>query len=87
MALSKTIAKDIPLAGIVNVPSYCKVTTLRGTKDMMHATLEARHLSSEGELVDAWHIQFVPDLDGPNFIAQAYAHFKALPQMAGATDC
>jgi hypothetical protein len=38
-------------------------------------------------LIDAWNIQFVPDLDGQNFIAQAYVHFKALPQFANAVDC
>jgi hypothetical protein len=87
MALSKTIEKHIPIAGTMSVPCYCKVASVRGGKDGMEATLEARHINSEGELVDAWRVQFVPDLDGPNFIAQAYAHFKALPQLAGATDC
>lgn len=87
MALMKTISKDIPLAGTVNVLSYCKVTALRGSKDMLEATMTATKDTCDGELVDAWAVQFVPDLDGPNFIAQAYAHFKALPQLAGATDC
>jgi hypothetical protein len=27
------------------------------------------------------------DLNGPNPIAQAYAHLKALPEFAGAVDC
>jgi hypothetical protein len=87
MALSKAIVKELPFVGSVSLDSYCKVTTLRGSKDMMHATLEARHASSYGELIDAWNIQFVPDLDGQNFIAQAYVHFKALPQFANAVDC
>jgi len=87
MALSKTIEKHIPIAGTMSVPCYCKVTLVRGGKDGIEATLEARHLTSEGDLVDAWRVAFVPDLDGPNFIAQAYAHFKALPQLVGATDC
>lgn len=87
MALSKTIEKHIPIAGTMSVPCYCKVTSVRGGKEGIEATLEARHINSEGELVDAWRVSFVPDLDGSNFIAQAYAHFKALPQLAGATDC
>jgi hypothetical protein len=87
MALSKTIVKEVQFVGSIPLDSYCKVVSLRGGKDMMHATLEARHMSSQGDVVDTLHVQFVPDLDGPNFIAQAYAHFKALPQLAGATDC
>lgn len=87
MALSKTIEKHIPIAGIISVPCYCKVTSVTGGKDGMSAIIEARKDSAEGDLVDGWGVQFVPDLDGPNFIAQAYAHFKALPQLAGATDC
>jgi hypothetical protein len=87
MALSKTIEKHIPIVGIVRVPCYCKVTSLRGGKEGIEATLEARHVTSEGELVDAWGVQFVPDLDGPNFIRQAYLHLKTLPEFADATDC
>ena len=87
MALSKTITKTIPIAGTIDVPSYCKVVAVRGGKDMILADMEARYLSSDGDIVDVWSVQFVPDLNGANFIAQAYAHFKALPQLAGATDC
>lgn len=30
---------------------------------------------------------FVPDMNGGNFIAQAYAALKREPEFAGATDC
>lgn len=30
---------------------------------------------------------FTPNLNGQNFIAQAYAHLKTLPEFADATDC
>lgn len=30
---------------------------------------------------------FSPDINGKNFIAQAYDHLKTLPEFAGATDC
>lgn len=86
MALSKTIAKHVPLAGEILVDSYCKVVAIRGGKDMVMADMEARQASS-GELVEVWKVQFVPDLDGPNFIAQAYGHFKALPELSGCMDC
>jgi hypothetical protein len=87
MALSKTISKHIPLVGTIDVQSYCKVVELRGGKDLMSAMMEARQGSSAGELVDVFHAQFIPDLSGPNFIAQAYLHLKSLPEFAGATDC
>ena len=31
--------------------------------------------------------EFVPDLDGPNFVKQAYEHLKTLPEFADAVDC
>jgi hypothetical protein len=30
---------------------------------------------------------FQPDLGGANFLAQAYAHLKTLPEFSGAVDC
>lgn len=87
MALMATIDRDIPLVGIVSVPSYCKVVSLAGGKHGMEAAMVAAKDNADGEMVCTFHVQFVPDLNGPNFIAQAYAHFKALPQLAGATDC
>lgn len=87
MALTKTIIKDIPLAGTVLVPAYCKVVSLRGDKDMLHASMVATKDDANGEFVDGFQVHFVPDLDGPNFISQAYAHFKSLPALAGAQDC
>jgi len=30
---------------------------------------------------------FVPDLNGGNFVAQAYAYLKTLPEFEGAVDC
>lgn len=87
MALFKTITKDIPLAGMVSVPSYCRVSCIRGGKEMIEATMTATKDDSDGALVEAFVVHFVPSLDGKNFIAQAYDHFKALPQLAGASDC
>lgn len=87
MALLQTISKNIPLVGLVNVTAYCKVVVLHGDKNSLHAAMSATKDNADGELVEGFQIQFVPDLDGPNFIAQAYAHFKTLPEFAGATDC
>ena len=65
----------------VNVKDFGAVGD--GVTDDLSATKD----NADGEIVDGFQIKFVPDLDGPNFIAQAYAHFKALPQLAGAINC
>jgi len=87
MALSMTVSRDIEFVGPVQLPVYCKVTQLRGGKDAMVASLSMMHMASGGPVVDCRPVTFVPDLDGPNFIAQAYAHAKSLPEFAGAIDC
>jgi hypothetical protein len=33
------------------------------------------------------YYKFAPNLDGANFIKQAYEHLKTLPEFSGATDC
>jgi hypothetical protein len=41
----------------------------------------------DGKKIDNQRFVFVPNLNGENFIAQAYQHLKILPEFAGATDC
>jgi hypothetical protein len=36
---------------------------------------------------DSCVYNFVPSLEGANFIAQAYEYLKTLPEFKGATDC
>lgn len=38
-----------------------------------------------GNTVKKFNYCFVPNMDGGNFIAQAYAHLKTLPEFAGAS--
>jgi hypothetical protein len=87
MALSMTVSRDIEFVGLVQLPVYCKVTQIHGSKDAMVASVSMMHMASGGPVVDCRSVAFVLDLDGPNFIAQAYAHAKSLPEFAGATDC
>jgi hypothetical protein len=40
-----------------------------------------------GELITSTSFQFEPDLDGKNFIAQAYSAAKKLPEFENSTNC
>lgn len=40
-----------------------------------------------GKMFGEWQSKFAPSMDGGNFVAQAYAHLKTLPELVGALDC
>lgn len=96
MALRKTINESgtakLNVAGIsasvtatVNESFYCKVENLNGSKDEMNF-----NVSFTGETTGASgskNYGFAPDLNGDNFIAQAYNYLKTLDEFSGATDC
>jgi hypothetical protein len=65
---------------------YVRVASVSGTKALvsMQVTLSQ---DSQSIPVHTMGFSFIPDLAGPNFIAQAYLHLKSLPEFAGATDC
>ena len=87
MALSKTITKILPLVGEVQFSAHCRVIVISGDKNAMSVACERRLGDSFGEVIDVVHEHFVPNLDGDNFIRQAYLYLKTLPEFAGATDC
>jgi hypothetical protein len=65
---------------------YIKVTRIEGSK--LELTAEVSLLPKEGgEPYKVQRVTFVPDLNGSNFIAQAYLHLKSLPEFADAVDC
>jgi hypothetical protein len=66
--------------------AYIRVDAIGGKKDQMIATI--RFYKKQGEALVFKEISeiFVPDLDGSNFIKQAYEHLRALPEFAGAAD-
>jgi len=86
MALQKdaVITQNGFEGSLLSRDAYWKIHQLIGGKNGMH--IEVHCLVN-----DAFHKQvnfhFVPNLSGENFIAQAYAHLKTLPEFAGATDC
>jgi len=90
MALTKTLTltNNFGTESILeNV--YVKITNLQGNKDLMEADVNLFPTinNEKGQSIQTRMVSFTPDLDGPNFIQQAYEHLKTLPEFADATDC
>ena len=65
---------------------YIKVTRIEGSK--LELTVEVSLLPKKGgEPYKVQRVTFVPDLNGSNFIAQAYQFLKTLPEFSDAVDC
>jgi hypothetical protein len=64
------------------LPFYIKVMTIGGDKEKMFATVNFK--SSDRQFNKQY--SFVPNMES-NFIAQAYAYLRTLPEFAGASDC
>lgn len=63
---------------------YIRVELVNATKTLASAVVSTK--LSEKLTVQSTY-QFEVNLDGPNFIAQAYEHLKTLPEFSDATDC
>lgn len=86
MALSIDKTITVATKDVAFQSAYVKVTSIQGTKDKVIAAYEYR-TAADG-VGFAWGAsEFVPDMDGPNCIRQAYLHLKTLPEFAEATDC
>jgi hypothetical protein len=86
MALKKTYTLSVHGQQVVVPNAYIKVATLTGSKDSIRAVVEVR-TSEDGEFISKHDFVFTPDLDGSNFIAQAYEQAKKQPQFENAQDC
>jgi hypothetical protein len=87
MALKKTISLKNNFDEMsVFSDAYIKVVTIAGDKNEMHAFYGV-FKDASSRCIEKVKFQFIPSLDGKNFIAQAYAHLKTLPEFAGAIDC
>lgn len=88
MALLKNITKTIPnFSGeLKSEPLYWKVDRVEASKNSATAILNA-YDKKDGLLIDGTIVKFSPDLDGENFIKQAYKYIKTLPEFTGAVDC
>jgi hypothetical protein len=87
MALKKTFTLQSNFKTDVTFNDcYVKVIFVESTKETSKVTIGV-FKSAVGDLLHKKEIMFAHDLNGPNFIAQAYEHLKTLPEFAGATDC
>jgi hypothetical protein len=68
------------------VNSYIKVDSLSGNKEEMRIAIGI-YREKDGQKISNQQAVFSPNLNGVNFISQAYAHLKTLPEFAGAIDC
>jgi hypothetical protein len=72
--------------GIMVNGGYIKVQDLFCTKDRIEAGVGFKASSSDLP-VKIEKYNFIPDMDGGNFIKQTYEYLKTLPEFTGAIDC
>lgn len=72
MALSKQITLTSNFGdSVVFNNTYIKIQSLTGNKNEMRIDV-AVHKNAEGQVIDRKYYLFTPDLNGKNFIAQAF---------------
>lgn len=86
MALEKNYTLIIAGKQVVFANAYIQVDQQEGTKERVRFAVNAV-TRKDGELIERKVYEFAPNLDGGNFIKQAYDHLKTLPEFAGANDC
>ena len=86
MALKKSVifTKTGFSGSLVANDAYWKIKQISGSKTQLMVEVSAFIDDAE---VEKFVCSFAPNLDGRNFIAQAYDHLKTLPEFAGAVDC
>jgi len=67
----------------IEMSAYVKVETVSGTK----ADASANVSFADGNKKFIKTYKFNVDLEGANYIAQAYKHLKTLPEFENAIDC
>lgn len=65
--------------------AYHKITQISGNKGMIQVVITS-FASPDGARLKDTTTGFVPSLSGSNFIAQAYAHVKTMPEFENARD-
>jgi len=85
MALQKTITIDFNGASVDFADAYLKVGMIEGDKNMVRFDLLV-YKAKDDRVIERRKYNFAPDMNGSNFIAQAYQHLKSLSEYSGATD-
>ena len=86
MALNKIVELFVYGEKIILRNAYIKIDHVNGTKTQVQAKYVV-YSNKDGESVEEKYCNFTPDMDGTNFIKQAYEHLKTLSEFADATDC
>lgn len=87
MALKKTFTLVSNFGTDVTFPDcYVRVVFVESTKESSKATYGIFKSAVENVLHKKDFV-FSHNLNGKNFIAQAYEHMKTMPEFVGATDC
>ena len=86
MALKKALQITKPgFEGALKADAaYWKVEKVYGTKETVSFEVST---AVSGVIVQQSSYQFTPDLNGGNFIEQAYLYLKTLAEFSGAEDC
>ena len=90
MALQKTFSKtQEPFNGQLEIPdAYWRVEKIEASKtESCFFVSVNKKTDNLVRLIEQKRYAFTVDLNGKNFIAQAYEHLKTLPEFAGAVDC
>jgi hypothetical protein len=89
MALKKSVEKVV--AGfdlkLVAANAYWRIDKIEGNKTLMTALANAYSDANSNIIIDSFVFSLVIQVEGRNFIAQAYDHLKTLPEFTGAVDC
>lgn len=88
MALQKTLTLKAKGQDVTINNAYIRVDKISGSKNHIQAEVSiiSSHAQPEETTVEVRQCLFTPDLNGSNFIAQAYAHLKTLPDFSGSAD-
>jgi hypothetical protein len=85
MALKKTITAKDNFGIEVTIPeTYIKVESTLGNKNEQQIVVS---FTKNNSLLNSKQYLFTPNMDGDNFIKQAYLHLKTLPEFADSVDC
>jgi len=80
------LKKNFQYNGVQVVSGYLKVANINGDKNRLAFVL-SYSVDAEHNPLKTEQLNFVPNMDGGNFIQQAYQHLKTLNGFEDATDC
>jgi hypothetical protein len=66
--------------------AYWRIEQIIGNKQSLTFVVNA-YATDQGPMLHSDQFLFVPDLEGPNPIKQAYQFLKTLPEFSDAIDC